>query len=92
MGVGFPKANLTGEIEKFLLNLRMTAQQRNIDLTKRVNKYLSPVEVDYAKDVLVLTPSGNATERHICLAYAGKRKRFSAMTLCWVNSGQRNSV
>ena len=41
-------------------------------MTKRVNKYLSPVELDYAKDVLPLTPSGNATERHICLAYARK--------------------
>jgi hypothetical protein len=38
----------------------------------RVNRYLKPVELDYDRDVLVLTPSGNATERHICLAYARK--------------------
>jgi len=37
-----------------------------------VNKYLSPVELDFEKDVLILTPSDNPTERHICLAYARK--------------------
>jgi len=41
-------------------------------LTGRVNEYLRPLELDYERDVLVLTPSGNATERHICLAYARK--------------------
>jgi hypothetical protein len=40
----------------------------------RVNKYLEPIELDYERDVLVLTPSDNATERHICLAYARKAK------------------
>jgi len=72
MGVGFPQAGLEGEQEKFLLNLRKTAQKRNRDLTERVNKYLTPAELDYERDVLVLTPSGNPTERHICLAYARK--------------------
>jgi hypothetical protein len=41
---------------------------------ERVNRYLRPVELDYERDVLVLTPSGNPTERHICLAYARKAK------------------
>jgi len=74
MGMGFPSANLRPELKKFQMSLQRTAQQRNIELTGRVNKYLSPVELDYAKDVLPLTPSGNATERHICLAYARKAK------------------
>jgi hypothetical protein len=39
---------------------------------RRVNQYLRPVELDYEHDVLVLTPAGNATERHMCLAYARK--------------------
>ena len=39
---------------------------------RRVNAYLHPVELDYERDVLVLTPAGNATERHMCLAYARK--------------------
>jgi len=72
MGVGFPSARLEGRLKEFLLNLRKTAQQRNRDLMGRVNKHLRPVELDYERDVLVLTPSGNPTERHICLAYARK--------------------
>jgi len=74
MGVGFPKAKLQGRQREFLLNLRRTAQQRNRDLTERVNKYLQPAALDYERDVLVLTPSGNPTERHICLAYARKAR------------------
>ncbi len=76
MGVGFPKADLEGEEKQFLLNLRKTAQQRNRDLMGRVNKYLRPAELDYERDVLILTPSGNPTERHICLAYARKAKEM----------------
>jgi hypothetical protein len=74
MGVGFPRAKLEGKQQEFLLNLRKLAQQRNRDLMGRVNKYLSPIELDYERDVLSLTPSGNPTERHICLAYARKAK------------------
>ena len=40
----------------------------------RVNKYLSPVELDYGADVIPLTPAANPTERHMCLAYARKAK------------------
>ena len=72
MGVGFPNARLDGQQREFLLSLRRTAQQRNRELMGRVNEYLRPLELDYERDVLVLTPSGNATERHICLAYARK--------------------
>lgn len=80
MGVGFPSADLKGEQKDFLLNLRKTAQQRNRDLMGRVNKYLKPVELDYDRDVLVLTPSGNPTERHICLAYARKAREIFGQT------------
>jgi len=76
MGVGFPRAALDGEQQEFLLNLRKTAQQRNQDLMGRVNEHLKPVELDYEKDVLVLTPGGNATERHMCLAYARKAREI----------------
>ena len=76
MGVGFPKATLDGKQQEFLLNLRQTAQQRNQDLMGRVNEHLKPVVLDYEKDVLVLTPGGNATERHMCLAYARKAKEI----------------
>ncbi len=76
MGVGFPRATLDGVQKDFLLSLRKTAQQRNRDLMSRVNEHLKPVELDYEKDVLVLTPGGNATERHMCLAYARKAKEI----------------
>ncbi len=76
MGVGFPSAELGPEQQKFLRSLSETVQQRNRDLAERVNKYLAPAELDYERDVLALTPSGNATERHICLAYAHKAKKI----------------
>jgi len=76
MGMGFTNSKLTGTQKDFLENLRQTAQQRNRDLTQRVNNYLKPVELDYDRDVLPLTPSGNPTERHICLAYARKAKQI----------------
>jgi len=88
MGVGFPKAQPEGEPGQFLLNLRKTAQERNRELMGRVNEYLRPVELDYKRDVLVLTPSGNATERHVCLAYARKAKEVFkddlALSKFWV--------
>jgi hypothetical protein len=72
MGVGFPSANVPEQQKNFLAGLRQTAQRRNRDLMGRVNQHLRPVELDYERDVLSLTPSGNATERHMCSAYAGK--------------------
>ena len=72
MGVGFPSANVPEQQKKFLAGLRETAQRRNLDLMERVNRHLRPVELDYELDVLTLTPSGNATERHMCSAYARK--------------------
>jgi hypothetical protein len=79
MGVGFPSANVPASQRRFLKGLKQTAQQRNRDLMQRVNRYLSPIELDYERDVLTLTPAGNATERHMCLAYARKaRDHFGA--------------
>lgn len=76
MGVGFPRVKLEAEQQEFLLSLRQMAQQRNQDLMERVNAYLDPVVLDYEKDVQVLTPGGNATERHMCSAYARKAKEL----------------
>jgi hypothetical protein len=72
MGVGFPSALVPDSQAAFLAGLRQTAQDRNRELMGRVNEHLSPVELDYERDVLTLTPAGNATERHMCLAYARK--------------------
>ena len=72
MGVGFPSAQVPESQAEFLAGLKHTAQERNRDLMERVNQYLNPVELDYERDVLTLTPTGNATERHMCLAYSRK--------------------
>ena len=76
MGVGFPKAKQEGEQQEFLLSLSEMAQDRNRGLMERVNEYLDPVVLDYEEDVQVLTPGGNATERHMCSAYARKAKEL----------------
>ena len=68
MGAGFPR-----EVKHpLLLQMRLTAQARNRELVRRVNDFLKPVGLDYDRDVLPLTPNGNATERHICEAYSQK--------------------
>ncbi len=78
MGVGFTESCVPGSLLGFKGELKERAQNRNRDLIGRVNEYLSPVELDFEKDVRPLTPSGNATERHICFAYAKKgRSIFS---------------
>jgi len=74
MGMGFPTAELEGEAKTFQENLKQTAQERNRGLMGRVNPYLAPVELDYEKDILSLVPAGNATERHMCVAYARKAR------------------
>ena len=56
MGMGFSKAQLEGGQKEFLLSLRRTAQQRNRLLCGRVNRHIRPAELDYERDVLVLTP------------------------------------
>jgi len=74
MGVGFPTADLDASQQCFLSGLRKTSEERNRRLTERVNAFLAPVVLDYDGDVLPLTPTGNPTERHICLAYALKAR------------------
>jgi hypothetical protein len=55
-----------------LRQMRRTAELRNRELVRRLNSFLQPVVLDYDLDVLPLTPAGNATERHLCKAYAKK--------------------
>lgn len=77
MGIGFVSRDLPPALRPFSDRLRATSAARNRALVARVNAFLAPVELDYDADVLPLTPAGNATERHICLAYARKaRARF----------------
>ncbi len=68
MGIGFPREPR----HPLLAKMRHIAEDRNRELVRRVNEFLKPVELDYDREVLPLTPNGNATERHICEAYSKK--------------------
>jgi hypothetical protein len=48
------------------------AQERNRALLARINPHLPDLALDYDADVLPLTPTGAATERHIISAYVNK--------------------
>ncbi|OGV38313.1 MAG: hypothetical protein A2020_14375 [Lentisphaerae bacterium GWF2_45_14] len=72
MGMGFTSGKVPKDSDKFLLTLRRKAAERTKNIVERVNKYLSPVEIDFDKDAVPLSPSGNVTERHVCQAYYEK--------------------
>ncbi len=76
MGIGFTGGPSNPEAQSILDELRDQSAQRNRSLVARVNAYLSPVTVDYDRDVLPLTPAGNATERHIVVAYIQAAERM----------------
>ncbi len=70
---GFSKQLQEGSEEKAVLNhYSKTSDERNIALIDRINPKVSEISIDYKADVLPLTPSGNATERHIIRAYVNK--------------------
>jgi len=72
MGVGFTSSIVSDdqpEALRILSTMRSRAAERNRGVVERVNAFLDPVAIDYERDVLPLTPSGNATERHMCVAY-----------------------
>ena len=72
MGTGFTTTDIPTEAQTFLDGMRQTSEQRNRAMVDRVNAFLSPLELSYEQDVMPLVPKGNATERHLCLAYARK--------------------
>jgi len=57
---------------QFAEMLRASARRRNESVVGRVNATLDSVVLDYAADVLPLSPSGTPTERHLCAAYERK--------------------
>jgi len=59
---------------EILQSMRDMARRRNSRVLERVNEYLDVVRLDYDGDVLPLTPSGNATERHMLAAYDAKAR------------------
>lgn len=72
-------------------SLLAQSRRRNLDMIARINPLLRAAAIDYDRDVLPLTPGGNATERHLSAAYdakareafsgAGERAAFWAETL-----------
>jgi len=77
VGAGHVAQPKSQEVSETLARMKRCAQDRNRELVARVNAHLSPVEIDYDRNVLPLTPSGNATERHILVAYdAAARRHF----------------
>lgn len=71
MGVGFTQS----VVHPFLGEMRKAAADRTRDMVVRVNTVMRPVELDFEKDVIPLTPKGNATERHLCEAYERKARQ-----------------
>ncbi len=79
MGIGFTSGNVPPEVAPILASMRERAARRNRAMLERINAHLAPLEIDYEADVLPLTPSGNATERHMLAAYlAAAERRFPA--------------
>jgi hypothetical protein len=76
MGIGFTCTQAPPAAAPILSDLRQRAMRRNRGVVERVNAYLDPVTIDYDRDVLPLTPSGTATERHIILAYIAAAGRI----------------
>lgn len=70
MACGFVRRPTQPRLAAFLQDLRERSARRNRAALAKVNAFLSPLNIDYERDVLSLTPSGNATERHIVLAFA----------------------
>jgi len=86
MGIGFTSTQAPEPAAGILADMRQRASQRNRRVADRVNAYLSPVTIDYERDVLPLTPSGNATERHMVVAYLSTAKRLvSDPVQFWAN-------
>lgn len=76
VGFGFASATVPTSHASFLRRLREGAAARTKSIVDKVNAFLSPAVLDYEKDLLTLTPAGNATERHVCAAYDAKARKL----------------
>ncbi|OGV37013.1 MAG: hypothetical protein A2X48_04155 [Lentisphaerae bacterium GWF2_49_21] len=64
---------------------RQTARDRNIALISRINPHVAKIAIDYENDVLPLSPSDSATERHIISAYLRKAETVFQDKLVLIN-------
>ncbi len=70
MGAGFVRSPAAGtRAADDLAAYRRRAGERNQALIARIHQHLPEIALDYVRDVMTLTPAGNATERHIIRAY-----------------------
>ncbi len=78
MGMGFVRsAAPEGRPAEILAQMRRSAEARNRQMMAKLASHLEPLAADYDRDVLPLTPKGNATERHMLVAYDElARQRF----------------
>jgi len=86
-GAGFYKLPDENSPEALTLeSYSKKAAARNITLIQRINQHVPEIVVNY-DEVLALTPSGNATERHIISAYIQKASEVfpkkSALMAYW---------
>jgi hypothetical protein len=65
MGTGLVSSSVPASAEPALKNIRSRAEARNRQMLEKINQFLSPMKLDYEADILPLTPSGYATERHM---------------------------
>ena len=72
MGIGFTSSATPKTAEAQMDDIRKRVRQRNCRVLESVNAFLDPLQLDYEKDILPLTPSGNATERHMVAAIVQK--------------------
>lgn len=68
MGIGFCSSRPPLTAAPILNDMRRRAEIRNRTMLTRINAFLAPLNVDYDREVLPLTPVGNATERHMLAA------------------------
>ncbi|MPM48747.1 hypothetical protein SDC9_95474 [bioreactor metagenome] len=76
LGLGFDTEEIPPCVSDFSKDMRAQASGRISRIIDLVNTVLDPVRLDFEADVAVLTPSGNATERHLCRAYREKAEQL----------------
>jgi len=69
MGIGFVSSQVPEAVQPILADMHRRATERNQTMLARINAHLAPIPIDHRQDVLPLTPKGNATERHMLVAY-----------------------
>lgn len=84
MGIGFTSSSAQASAHRILEDIRLRVSQRNCRILDKINQFLDPLIIDFERDILPMTPSGNATERHIVTKIADKAcAEFENITQFW---------